>query len=80
MPYDPKSDTAEEIRQRRGKNDPSPEEIAEWAAAIRAGWVDENGVLIVFPCNEGGRERQKKYQPGIREVKGPARSGRPRPE
>ena len=92
MPYDKDNkETAEQLRKRidrevasrttiDGVTYPTPEEIAERAAAIRAAYTNEKGVLKVPPCNEGGRERQKKYQPGIRVVKSPTRTGRPRPE
>ena len=78
MPYDSKSETAEEIRQRRGKDDPSPEEIAEMTAALRAARVDENGVVCVdengVPLfrprndNQGDGREPKKYRAGIRVV------------
>ncbi len=82
MAYDPKSDTAEEIRQRHADGDPSPEEIAERTAAIRAAMVNEKGVLIVSPCNDdrGEGRKQREYRSGIRTVEGPTRTSRPRPE
>jgi len=70
MPYE-SDETIEQTRARlaieeaRREGLPTPEEISERAAAIRGGWVDENGVLKVSPNNEGGTGQ---YQPGIREV------------
>lgn len=88
MPYDPKSETLEEMRERIDREererdgDPSPEEIAERAAAIRAAYTNEKGVLIVPACcdNQADGRRQREYRPGIRTVKGPTRTSRPRPE
>ncbi len=77
MPYDAKNkETAEQLRKRLereeavGGGDPTPEEIAARAAAIRAAWVDENGISVISPRNDNqadGREPQK-YEPGIREI------------
>ncbi len=91
MPYDKKNtETAEQLRKRieregakRGGRAhrevcPTPEEIAERAAEIRAARVDEKGVLKVPPCNDnkGDGRKQREYQPGIREIANPARTRR----
>ena len=83
MPYDEKNtETAEQLRKRIAREEairakcPTPEEIEEMTAEIRAGWGDENGVLKAPPCNKGGGRAKGKYQPGIRVVANPARSRR----
>ena len=74
MPYDPCSETLEEMRKRLAREEairekcPTPEEIAERARAIRAARVDENGVSVISPCNKGDGRKQREYRPGIRVV------------